>query len=449
MENKQLMEGSMARLCRLVLIALIFSFTATIASTSGAHAEQLATIPVGTVITLQNWEQYKAFMPEGMQRLFVGNAVWKFPPDFRLVIGPTHSYPLPKEYWDDTKKYSHLVKIVDLPDGGHSITGYVAGQPFPNPQEPLKGYKYLVDTWYTWFPYLVCGSHVWAYLLDRYGSMTSEQTEFCYRQLSYLSAVGQPITNPEAQGVYYSEFTRVLLPEQSRYTTQLTLYYADPTKSEDLFLFIPALRRTLRLSSAARCSPFVGTDFSQDDIKGGSFNGGLTRFQAQYVGLRKILSFTTGEPANFGNIDNYYRTGFMFPTPKVGEWEVRDAHLLDVRRIPSQQSGYCFSKRMLYVDAQSFISTWADLYDNSGKLWKTESFQDPAFLIPHEGMQLYSGDFMVHMWDFQNMHLTLFTSADKDGNHQFGGDACRNYHGVNYDNIKLYSSVAGLSEILR
>ncbi|SRR5579875_376270 len=437
-----------------VLIALAFAIpTLALAAQAGElfGREDVRTwqkIPIGTVITPQNWQQYKEFMPEGMQRMFTIGGSWALPADFQIVVGPTHDYPLPKEFWDNTEKYSGNVRIETMPDGRHTVTGYTAGMPFPDPKPPMQGYKFLADTWYEWFPWIYCNNHSFAYLRDRFGNVTSLGTQFVYRQLSYISSVGQPIDDPHAGGVYYAEYTEVLLPEQSRYTTQLTLYYRDPLRSEDLFLFIPALRRSLRLSSAARCSPFVGTDFTQDDIKGGSFNGGLSRFDATYMGPKYILLLTTSDPAEFGNVSNYF-TPLLFPKPVVAKWEVRKTHLLDVRRIPSQQEGYCLQKRMLYIDAQSFVSPWADKYDTAGRLWTTESFQQVANFIPREGKQLYGGDYIVSGIDWQNFHMTLFVSADPSGRHAAAGDACRDYEGVNYDNIERYSSVAGLSEILR
>jgi hypothetical protein len=39
----------------------------------------------------------------------------------------------------------------------------------------------------------------------------------------------------------------------------------DSTRVPENYVFLPSLRRSLRLSSAARCSPILGTDWVQDD----------------------------------------------------------------------------------------------------------------------------------------------------------------------------------------
>jgi hypothetical protein len=411
---------------------------------TGVRAQQTeGSVPQpGTVITMQNWQQYKNSMQEGLQILFAGQYFWKFPADFQLEIGPTHDYPLPKRYLEDTEKYSKLVEIVDLPDGGRSIKGYVAGLPFPNPSDPQKAWKILVNSWFEYVPHITCAPNNHVFLLDRFGNRTTETTATVYRQFSFASDPGVPTMDPSGGGIYYAEYTRVLQPEQSRYTTQLTLYYTDPAKSEDLFLFIPALRRTLRLSAASRCSPFVGTDFIQDDVKQ-LFNGGIARFDATLAGEPKILAITVADDKDSSDMNNYYP--MLFPMPKVGKWEVRDSYLLDVRRIASQRTGYCIGKRMLSVDKQQLTQSWADLYDENMKYWKSISFQQIAHDVPGVGAVMYTGDYIVSGWDQQNNHASGWIANPPFGTNEL----CSNLGGINYTDSKLYSSVSGLSSIMQ
>jgi hypothetical protein len=46
---------------------------------------------------------------------------------------------------------------------------------------------------------------------------------------------------------------------------------------DDDYVFVPALRRSLRLSVSARCSPLFGTDMMRDDQRVG-WNGGVGAF---------------------------------------------------------------------------------------------------------------------------------------------------------------------------
>src|SRR5579863_1233491 len=96
------------------------------------------TIPPGTKITLQNWKQYKNFMPIWLQAAYSGDYHWHIGPgpEFTIVVGPTSNFPMPRKFLEDTEKFHDQVSLAPLGDGGFTIKGYTAGVPFPNPTEP-------------------------------------------------------------------------------------------------------------------------------------------------------------------------------------------------------------------------------------------------------------------------------------------------------------------------
>src|SRR5260370_5640548 len=85
------------------LLAVCSLFPALIQAQTGAAANRgLAdsvptggTIRAGTRITMENWQNYKQFMPDGMIALFQGRYYWKMPPDVEMEVGPTVIHPLP------------------------------------------------------------------------------------------------------------------------------------------------------------------------------------------------------------------------------------------------------------------------------------------------------------------------------------------------------------------
>ena len=56
----------------------------------------------------------------------------------------------------------------------------------------------------------------------------------------------------------------------------LTWRYKDPTKFDDMWTYVPTLRRTLRLVSSERANPIRGTPYTWDDIFG--FDGKIPTF---------------------------------------------------------------------------------------------------------------------------------------------------------------------------
>jgi len=405
-------------------------------------------VPTGTVINMQNWQEYKQYIPDGLQYMMAGQTFWKFPKDFQIVIGPTHDFPLPKEFNDDTRKYADQVRIINLPDGGHTIDGYVAGLPFPNPSEPLKGWKILVNMWYVYVPHLFCNYDTF-YLLDRFGNMQSETSIQIYRKLSHISDYGQPVNDPDASGIYYSEYLMLTAPEQVKYTANLTLYYTDLSKPIDTFLFIPALRRSLRLSVAARCSPVVGTDYAQDDANKSNFNGDWRIFNADVVseGQTMQMMAINGWKA-VGNLNNYYQPVF-FPKPDIGHFEIRPTWKLAVSRIPSHSMGYCYAKSVFYVDKETYVSQNKEIYDAAGKFWKMTEEIFIGRNIPHEGYTDDNDNWFGPMWDMQAGHLTMGMSTTPEGTPMHFNDQCKDFQGENFDDISRYSLASVMNFILR
>src|ERR1700732_4747251 len=106
------------------LLVLVFSFTGAalaLADSGEVPLEQQPPLPEGTVITTQNWQQYKDYMPLWMQILFSGEYAFKLTPDQQVVVGPATPRPYPKVFAKNTEKYSSQVSLTKTPDGGSII----------------------------------------------------------------------------------------------------------------------------------------------------------------------------------------------------------------------------------------------------------------------------------------------------------------------------------------
>lgn len=403
-------------------------------------------IPPGTTITMANWQQYRQFMPGGMQVLFEGKYYWKMPSDLKMVVGPTVIHPLPKGYLEATEKYAGGVKVIAMPDGGHTIDNYVAGIPFPNPQEPQRGWKMLANLWYRYLPHLIVAPVSDLTSLcseDAYNNTSCTKVTFVYRQLQHNTDPGTQMVVPGAPPKDYTEWSMVEEPEEMKYKASLTIFYQDLTKPEDIYAFVPELRRVLRGNTASRCAPAFGSDFTPDDFRFG-FNGNITRFDAKVIGEKKILVLTEYN-AKAGSFPVEYYMPLAWPKPSWGNWELRDVYVLDVRRIPSQAAGYCYGKRIMYVDKETWAPLWEDLYDSNMKLWKIFGILARTRVVPGVGPQLVSGSQISQAWDIQRNHATHFGDATPDGKDTLVNDEAP----PEYMNLVKYCGPAGLNEIMR
>ncbi|MGH7934361.1 MAG: DUF1329 domain-containing protein [Candidatus Binataceae bacterium] len=403
-------------------------------------------IPVGTKITMSNWRQYKDFMPDGMIKLFEGTYFWKMPADVEINIGPTYNYPLPKSYMEATEKYSGQVQLVQEADGRWKLANFQGGRPFPDPAEPNKGQKILADEWYAYGPHISVLSPETGLgstcIQDRFGNSNCLKFAAVYRQLAYNTDPGVPATDPGAEGAWLTEWLMIEEPEESRYTADLTIFYQDTDKPEGNFIYVPSLRRSLRVASTARCAPLFSTDFTHDDEKAG-FNGGISIFTANYLHDQKVLALANLTTAD-GDFPANYDMPLGWARPSWGNWSVRDTYVIDVRRIPSQASGYCYGKRIMYVDKSFFHEQWMDLYDANMKLWKVGAVSFRARIVPNVGVATLAS-LGLGFWDLQNDHATYTFTADGAGRDIVINDAVP----PQYFNVSRYSTPSGLMQIMR
>jgi len=404
-------------------------------------------IPAGTKITLANWRQYRAFMPEGMIALFSGRYGLKMPTDVEIDVGSPRHIVAPSTFRRATEEHNGQVRIVHLADGHNDIANYVAGEPFPSPAGPNKGYEILADLWYTYSPHLavgIPGGGLWnVTMLDRFGNATSASWAFVYRQLAFNTDPGVGAIDSLAAGAFYSQWLMTEEPEQAKYTTDLDVLPQNNQREESNYIFLPALRHSVRFSVGARCAPLLGTDWTHDDQKPG-FNGGLASFDASYLRDMKMLALVDLSFA-VADFPSQYDMPLGFARPSWGKWSQRDVWVIDIHRIPSERMGYCYSKRIEYVDKETARALWEDLYDSANSLWKvTMDAYYPRKVPGTDGDTLY-GRFAASTWDLQNQHATLGNSADSSGGMiTFNSEVPKQL-----DDVAKYSTPGGLMQLMR
>ncbi len=404
-----------------------------------APADSKETIPPGTKITLQNWQKYRQFLPIGMRLMLEGRSVFKYPADLELDVGPTTPLPLPKKFREDSEKYNRQVKLVPTADGGLLIKGYMAGAPFPDPGGPNAGMQLMYDNYYTYQPYLGAIEIPRSISVDRYMSETGNIVACVHFKRTHLSDPNMPVNLPNNDGLYLTENCEVLAPEQSRYVTSLQLFYDDPARVQETYAFIPALRRSLRLSASARCAPFAGGDFTNDDFRNG-MNLQPPIFEAKYLGMKKVLTMIFDNFAYFDRKNLYYPT--ELPRPAAGKWQLRDMYLYEVHRLPAHKLGYCYGSRVVYLDKDQLDPMWLDLYDQNLKYWKFDQNLYKATRIPETGEMAFASGTTAGwftMVDLQNEHESVAWIKAF-----FGGDVPAQYRDYN-----RWGTPGGLSQVMQ
>jgi Protein of unknown function (DUF1329) len=389
-----------------------------------ADAASPDTIPPGTKITLQNWQKYKRFLDVGTQALFSGDYLWKIGPgpEYTIVVGPTHHFVMPKQYREDTEKYHGQAKLRKVDTGGYVIDGYVAGLPFPAPSGDLAAIKVMYDTWLSFGPF-VDYYYDSVLQIDRYLNVNQGMSDVTQYRLMHDSDPPYPIDQPYAAGFYQVSRYFVYTPEQNKYLSEVTMQRADPAAVQDAYVYLPSLRRVLRLSSAARCSPSLGTDWVEDDSGAGMFFQ-LSNFTSQLLGEKKVLWLVDSNyPKPSIDTDSYVIKGTApsWPKPEVGQWELRDVYIMDITPLPVVGPSYCYRHKVFYTDKETFVNLGYDAYDNTLKFWKQDRVYGRPVKLPSGEVTLFRSVNVERILDMQNSHATFSlaqtVAIDKDVPH--------------------------------
>jgi hypothetical protein len=343
-----------------------------------APADSDETITPGTRITLQNWQRYKRFMSVGLQVIYSGNYFWHggSGPEYTLAVGPTIHIALPRQFLLDTEKFYGQTQLDKLRSGGYGLKGYVAGLPFPAPTAPELATKILYNARYVY--YETVDRIAWKqFFIDRFLNVSPWTGESVVWRLSHLSSTGKAVNPPYSNGYLRAGRATVNLPEQFKYNTLLGIVPDDSSMPQEYWVFVPPLRRSLRLSTAARCATFLGTDFIYDEF---AFHNSflfalqISNYKATFLGERRILSLAhvSTDPAVRFNSDNVIIKGSLpgWPKPVLGSWELRNVYVVDISPLPGM-AHKCYEHEVFYIDKESWLPNWVETYDASSRLWKT------------------------------------------------------------------------------
>lgn len=409
-------------------------------------SENMNPIPIGTVINSSNWQKYRQYLVPFVRHCFAGTASsehLRCPPDAEIVVGPYKSVPPPAKYLQDTEKYAGRTSLKELPDGGLAPVGYVAGIPFPNPAPPHQGAKIIYDMYYNYKPWVQYRGGADTIGIDRYGNITRGTNFQVNFRMRHVSDVGMPMTLPNAiPGIFISQYLQQETPEQGKYTSVLVMFPEDPAKQEQLFVYIPALRRSLRSSSASRCAPAAGSDNFWDDFNGG-FNGIPTQFHYTVLNANAQKLWLMPMAIPVAPMSDFHAMHLYFPKPVVGKWDVRPSFKVQISPIASVLPGYCYPKKISWFDKQTFQIIGDERYDVAGRFWKAELTGYYPMPVPGQ-----PGSFTYNSYT-----LGLINVADFQNDH-YGGSYFHDVHLLGdvpqkYQNIQRFGSPAGLDEIMQ
>jgi len=323
-----------------------------------------ASVQPGDVITKTNVDKIEGLVSPGVE--------WVVRHGMELTITPYKRISPVPAFQEATEKYGGQARINP---NNHALENWTAGRPFPtiDPNDPQAADKIMYDVDRT----QAFTDDQALHLLDaETGQMaaTGQTPQFdierhfvidWLRVLQYSGRTENPPipaipNNPDGVFRKTGQYS-ILEPFDLKGVGLLSYRYLDPAKQDDTWLYLPSLRRVRRLSSAERSDALFGQDTDLDSY--GVYSGQTAWFDWKLLGTRPMLASLHGE-----NVPPKVCPGDGGAT-FCENWELRPAMYV-VEGTPKVKN-YAYSKRVIYIDKESFLPMYSDLYDPHGELWKT------------------------------------------------------------------------------
>lgn len=332
-----------------------------------------------------------------------------------MQVGETTSFDLHPNY---VKASEEAYGKVKLGDKVGQISGWNAGRPFldePSLTDPRAGeklawnYKYG----YNWGDSAAIYPFYWKYRNMDTGKV--ERTiKFNFHFLNFKGRVNQPPVpeiTPNPSDLFRAIYVQVLAPDDVRNTQLLIHRAADDLKRDNSWLYLGFQRRVRRLATGQVTDAFLGSDLMIEDFEG--YNGRISDMTWTYKGTRDmlmpfynhnelVLDGDTHKDSDGYQVVNFAGQGGCFPAIT---WQLRKVY--EVEAVPVNDS-HPLSKRVHFIDAQTFTIPRTVSYDRKGSMWKTFTIGQahPDHHLPGNKGSGVSIDDSFSMIDVQANHCT-------------------------------------------
>lgn len=183
----------------------------------------------------------------------------------------------------------------------------------------------------------------------------------------------------DGRGIRSQQLTTLDYPYDVKGVVHLKVRYEDETKEDDVWMYLPTIRRVRRMSAAQRGESFGGTDCTYDDIT--LYMGRCLENTYTYTGEQKLLTHISVLPPY--KPAGWARKGVFEEEPYM----VTDCYVLELKPL---DPNYIYSKRVIWIDKNTWQSAVSQVYDKKGTLWKT-AYNNTAKIFTEIGSTLSYG----------------------------------------------------------
>lgn len=159
------------------------------------------------------------------------------------------------------------------------------------------------------------------------------------------SAIRQRLIKGGDEGISYKDLVEVTYPTQVKGLAILTWTYQDPQTGQNVWLWVPSLKKVRKISPSQDDDAFMGSDLTVEEVS-------TRRFEDEQYSLLGEKTFE----------------GYTFQHTGEAKYVGSDCYVIECR--PLKPHWY-YDKRIVWIDKETGGGIFEEYYDRNGKLFKT------------------------------------------------------------------------------
>ena len=303
-------------------------------------------------VTAGNLAEHAEQLSPGLQALFK-----RYPDSFQMAVYPSRrSHAAPQWVYDNTRKNDETARLVE---NGNGVEGAYGGIPFPRPESALEIYWNHVTRWRGQF-------------IANSGSDANVFQDGKYLLITRDTEVKFHFYDPEGSAEtlknrLFSLRSNVTAPARLARTGVLvheTLNQDEAPRSA--WAYDSGRRRVLRAPLLAFDMAISNADGLRTADDTDMINGSPSRFDWKLVGRQEMIIPYNNYRLEVGDYDELLQPGHLAPART--RYELHRVWVIEATLKPDWR--HVYSRRVFYVDEDSWTVVIADQYDKGGKLWR-------------------------------------------------------------------------------
>lgn len=324
----------------------------------------------GLVIDSSNYKNYPGLKDLLLPSLYSRLDPGCYAPLSPIKIAKTDQYHLSKGFLAKTLLSEKTCKLAE---DNLTLVGYQGGFPFLHPKNGNELVQWS-DNVYLGDTFAMRPMRLRLYGRDNKPEREMRQ-ELQVVRYKYNTDWREDIV-PNPEDINYITSGTFVYPRDISGTAYTRKHYCSAAKPDEFLLYVASMRRIRRMSGRDTQDPLFGSDLVWDDYNVCNQKFSPTDFPNDYM-MKPRIELLSPTIVDFNWPNDRVTAGYTdYSVDESGEqlfvrygnWQRRPFYTCE---LIAKDKGYLYSKRLMLMDVENMQKAQAEMYDQSGRLWRS------------------------------------------------------------------------------